>query len=673
LAALSMRGRDAAAFVKAFSGSHRFVLDYLLEEVLAGQPAGIREFLVQTSILERMTASLCDAVTGREDSRSMLQRLEQADLFLVPLDDECVWYRYHHLFADLLRRQMNDADPGRVPVLHRRASAWYAAQGLTAEAVDHALAAGDMERAAGLVERSARDVIYASEHATLLRWLEALPVEVVCARPWLCIYLAWSRLWIGPRDQVADWVEAAERALACGPAADLAEDERRRIAGNIYALRAHQAYGHVDLAGVIAMARQAVDWLPAGDTAVGSSMLIAGDAYCWLGEATAGQHAYREAGRIALESGNHSLEVMAACRASDVLARQARLHEAFEASREALQLATLPSGRQLLSAGFPKLQMSQLLCEWNRLEEAGACLQEGMEQCARWGPVGMRFGSWLAQANLQLARGDTGGAFVSLQELDRLLREQSFPFALVPAVDAVRVRVWLMMGRLDEAARWLEENRAGLEGGPGLRYLPGRVNLARVLYALGARDRTAPYLDQALRLVDLLLPEASAAGWIHDVIRLLVRKALALHARDDVEKALATLAEALGPAGPGGYVRTFIDDGEPMGQLLRLAAARGIAPHEAYVERLLAELEPEGRTAGAPPAEALSARELEILRQLATGLSTSEIAGRLFISIGTLRVHMKSIYRKLRAHRRSEAVRRAREIGALPWSGLQID
>lgn len=666
LAALSMRGREAAAFVKAFSGSHRFVLDYLLEEVLAGQLPGMREFLLQTSILERMTSSLCDAVTGREDSRSMLHDLEQADLFLVPLGDERIWYRYHHLFADLLRRQLDDADPGRARVLHRRAGEWYAAQGLMTEAVDHALAAGDVERAAILIERSAREVIYASEHATLLRWLEALPAEVIRTRPWLCVYLAWSRVWIGPRDQSEDWVEAAERALTRGSGADLAEADRRRVAGNICALRAYQAYGLGELRRAMELARQAVDLLPAGDTASGSSLLIAGDAYRWLGDAAAARQAYRETGRIARESGNHSLEVMATCRASEVFLREARLHEAFEASQEGLQLATLPGGRQLLSAGFPKLQMSELLREWNRLEEADACLQEGMAMCARWGPVGMRFGSRLAQASLQLARGDAGGTLAALPELDRLLGEQSYTYTLVPLVDAVRVSAWLIAGRLDEAAVWLEENRAGLEGGPGLLRLPGRTNLARVLYALGSRDRTAPYLDRALRLLDQLLPEASAAAWQHDVICLLVLKSLALHARDDGAGALATLIEALRLAEPGGYIRTFVDEGEPMARLLRQASARGAAPYARYAERLLAAWDQERRPAGAQPAEPLTARELEILRQLATGQPTAEIAARLFISIGTLRVHTQSIYRKLRAHRRREAVRRARETGLLP-------
>jgi len=678
MAALSMQQReDKTAFIKAFTGSHRFVLDYLVEEVLDRQPDDVQEFLLKTSILERMTAPLCDAITDRNDSQSILTQLEQSNVFLVPLDDERRWYRYHHLFADLLRQRLSAAHPDRLPVLHRRASEWYEGQHLTVEAVHHAMAAGDVQRAANLVERYAREMIFISEHATLLHWLEALPVQVVRTRPWLCIYLAWSRLWIGPTDQVQVWLQAAEKALegtpahatpeaASGSVLNLTEDERRHIAGNVSALRAYEAHfdGHFERA--VQMAQQAISLLPAKDTISGSSMLVLGDAYLSLGDLQLAVHAYRETKRIALHNRNYSLTVMAVCRVAEALMKQARLYEAFGVFQEAIQLATHPSGRQLLSAGYPKIQMSLLLCEWNRLEEASACLKDGMEQCAKWGPVDMRMGSTISLVDLQLAQGNTEGALNALQKLQALLQEEAASPGVVSTVDSLRLRLWLARNDVDAATRWVEDNRAKFEGQLSRRCLSDHINLARVLHAQGVRDPSGPYLEQALQRLALLLEEAEAAGWNHDVICILVRQALVLHARGDAQGALA-LARALHLAEPGGYIRTFIGEGEPIGRLLRQVAARSIEP--AYVGRLLAALEPEsGRRVRLTPAqliEPLSERESEVLRLLRTDLSSTGIAQVLHISVNTVRSHQKNIYGKLNAHSRFDAITRAEELGLL--------
>ena len=692
MAALSMQGRqDVSGLVKAFTGSHRFILDYLVEEVLDQLPPTIQEFLIKTSVLESLSASLCDAVADRDDSQTVLAQLDRANLFLVPLDDERRWYRYHHLFADLLRNRLEQALAEEVPALHRRASAWYEDERLIAKAIDHAFATNDMERAARLVERGAIEAIFQCEHSTLLRWLETLPVQAIHTRPWLCVYLAWSRYWIGPRDQVGHWLQAAERALAIAPspnALGITKAERRQIAGNICALRAHQAHHDEDLPRVLRMAQHAIELLPEGDSICGSSMLVLGEAHWGLGDLKSAARALSETKQIALNVGNLSLAVVATCRLAHKSVKQSRLHKAFETCQEALRLATHPSGRQLLSAGHAKVRMSQLLYEWSNLTKASSHLGEGMEECAQWGPVDAVVESHVSLVRLQLAQGNTGSALDTLKQAEQRAQGQSLDPWISTWLDDCRVRLWLATGRLDAAIQWSASDGPRFDGPLSYHRDLDHVNLARVLCAQGAQDPSGPYLTQALDLLDRLLQAAELAGWTHDAIKISVLKALALHAHGDTEKALFALRNALSLAEPGGYVRTFVDEGAPMAQLLsrilaqprdlsgkarpegQPAARRSIAAD--YVPKLLtvlaAEITPEAATPQPHPApliESLTERELEVLQLLSTTLSTAEIANELYIAVSTLRTHTKSIYGKLDVHSRREAIARAQALQLL--------
>jgi len=700
MAALSMRGRkDVSGFIKAFSGTHRFILDYLVEEVLDRQSSDIQEFLLRTSILERMTGPLCDAVTGGTDSQMLLTQLEQANLFLSPLDDERRWYRYHRLFADLLHSRLEHTQPGHVSALHRLASEWYESASFVEEAVTHAFAGQDLERAASLVEQNAMRMIIDGKHPTVSRWLELLPADLVWARPWLCVYHAWTQYWTGLRELVEDCLENAEQALAgtpnrfesekrstkvpvpaetegpaLSPSASLGMNsvEGRHMAGYIAALRACSALTDEDIPRVFEMAQRAVELLPEGDYMQGLVGIALGNAHGSQGDVVAAQRAYAEASASAQKRGYRTLSVSATCYLGMAQAKQARLHEALATYRQALELAIGPGGRQLLVGGLPLVKLGDLSREWNDLATASRELTKGVQACAQWGQPDFLADGYVALARLQLAQGDLAGARETLQEATHLARRSKVDVFVLCWLDECRLRLWLSEGNLAAAMRWAKTSGLTVDDELIYHHDLHHINLARVLVAQGMRQPSGNYLHEALDLLARLLAAAEKSGWIHEEIKILILQALALDAGGDTEEAIATLTRALMLAEQGGYVRVFVDEGAPMHKLLHQAAAEGIAPE--YVSKLLAacDVSESGsvgerfpRTRIQPLIEPLSERELEVLRLLATGLSTSGIAQELFVAVSTLRSHAKSIYSKLNVHSRHEAVARAKELNLL--------
>ncbi len=691
LAALSMRGRkDVSGFIKSFSGSHRFVLDYLVEEVLDQQSSDIQEFLLRTSILERMTAPLCNAVTDRDDSQGILAQLEQANLFLIHLDDQRRWYRYHHLFADLLRSRVEQAQPDLVLTLHCRASEWYESAELIEEAVAHASAGKAYERAATLVEQNAMQMIIDGKHPTVSKWLEALPDKLVRARPWLCVYQAWIRYWIGQREQVEECLQNAEQALASTPlpSDDLkqsakspiptenekpvfSEAERQHIAGYITALRASNALNNEEISRALEMAQRAVELLPEGDYMQSLAGITLGAAHGSRGDVVAAQQAYAEASASARKRGYRTLSVSATCYLGMAQAKQARLHEAFETYREAQEQAIGPDGQQLPIAGFPLVKLGDLSREWNDLEAASRDLIKGVEACAQWGQADFLADGYVALMRLQLAQGNPRGAHNTLRKVEDLALRAKIDHFIICWLDECRLRLWLSEGNLAAAVRWAQTSGLRVDSELSYHHDLHHINLARVLVAQGVQQPSGPYLDEALGLLARLLVAAEKAGWIHEEIKILTLQAMALTAGGDSEEALTTLAQALTLAEPGGYVRTFIDEGKPMGRMLRQAVARGIAV--GYAGELLAALEGEAddKLRGIEPTsspslvESLSKRELEVLRLLTTHFTSAEIGGELYISTNTVRSHIKRVYSKLNVHNRRDAIRRAEELKLL--------
>ena len=689
MAAISMQGRHAehvASFIHTFTGSHRFVLDYLVEEVLDRQVPALQEFLLKTAILERMSAPLCDALLGVGDSQQVLEQLEAANLFVVPLDDERRWYRYHHLFADLLCSRLARAQPDLVPALHQKASEWYEGAGLVEEAVAHALAGAALERAARLVEENAMQVIIDGNLPTVSRWLEALPEQLMERRPWLRVFQAWTWYWTGRRERVEECLMQAEQALESVSERSAREKrseapglaEKRHVAGYIATIRAYSALTNDDIPRALDMAERAAEFLPEGGYVRSLAAIALGGARSARGEVAAAQQAYAASSAIAQACGYRSLNVSALTYLGMEQARQGRLRAARETFHQALNAAIGPGGRHLPVGGCPSVKLGDLAREWNDLETASRYLNSGVEACVQWGQADYAAEGYVALARLQLAQGDLKAACDSVQSAEQMAqRTRIDPFIRCWLIDC-RLRLWLTMGDLAAAVDWTQASGLTLDGKLSYHHDLHHINLARVLVAQGRQQPSGPYLDDASGLLARLLEAAEAAGWVSAAIKILALQATALETSGDNERALAALARALGLAEAEGYVRTFVDEGAPMGRLLRLAATRGIAVDYAtmLLHALGSEPRHEGRrvlhlpsAAGPMPAwpeiEPFTERELEVLRLLSTDLSTAEIAEQFVISLSTLRTHIKRIYGKLDVHSRIQAVARAYDLGLL--------
>jgi LuxR family transcriptional regulator, maltose regulon positive regulatory protein len=696
LAAVSLQGRDdPSAFVHAFSGSHRFVLDYLAEEVLARQEPAIQEFLLKTSILERMNASLCDAVMGDSgkrvsDSAARLAYLERANLFVVALDNERGWYRYHHLFADLLRGRLTQRLPHQAAALHLRAGAWFEGCGLLEEAIVHTLAAGDMERAAELVERIAIRMFVEERPTTLSRWIEALPEAVLRARPWLCLYHAWTHHWVGLREQVEEWLVSAETALAGLPSAPerpgssatasrMTPVERSSLLGHITAIRAYNMLTSGDLPGVMELAPRALTLLSEGEYARTTLAVALGGAYWGQGNVLAAQDAFETARANALRGGHRYSSVPSACYVGMQQTKRALLHEAYETYSQARELAVAPDGREVPVAGFPNMKMGDLLREWNDLPGASLLLVKGVEQSTRLGQADVLTDAYVALARLHLAQGALDEVWGTLRKADALVRRSSIDPFIVCWLEDCRVRALLAGGDLDAATRWARDSGLTTDGELSYHYDLHHINLARVLVARGAAEPSGPWLDEALMLLGRLRAAAAQAGWVQEEIKIGILQTLVMQAQGKSQSALDALRRVLPLAEHGGYIRLFVDEGEPMRLTisdLRLSIAKQLRGQHhrllGYADKLLAAFAqpaamPQAQIANRKPQmlEPLSERELEILKLIALGLSNREICERLFLALDTVKGHNRRIFDKLQVQRRTEAIARARELGLL--------
>jgi LuxR family maltose regulon positive regulatory protein len=678
LAALSMQGRDdVASFIAGFAGDDRYVVDYLAEEVLARQSDRVQAFLLQTSILGRLSGPLCDAVTGQGGGKAMLEALDRGNLFLVPLDDRRRWYRYHHLFADVLRARLWDEQPGQVPGLHRRASEWHGQNGELSEAVGHALAAGDFERAAGLVELASPAMRRTRQEAKLRGWLEVLPSEVVRARPVLSVDFAGVLLMGGELEGVEGRLRDAERWLAPAtghreepqdPAAEMVvadEEEYLRLPATIESYRAAQALARGDAPGTVRHAQRAIELALDDDHLCrASAAALLGLVYWGSGDLEAGHRAYsacvaglRRAGHIADTFG-------CSIALADIRSTQGRLGDALRTLEQALQLAGEQGGPVLRGTADMYVGMSEIARERDDLRAATQLLLRSQELGEHTGLPQNRYRWRVAMARVRQAEGDLHGALDLLNEAERLYVSDFFPN--VRPVPAVRARVWIAQGRLGEALGWAREQ--GLSVDDDLSYLREfeHITVARLLLARYQDERAQRLMHEAARLLERLLPAAETGGRTGRVIEILVLRALAHQALGDTPAALAALERAMMLAEPEDYVRVFADEGPPMTSVLRAAAKQGT--RRDYARRLLAAVgttETGSRTTLAL-IDPLSERELDVLRLLGTELDGPAIARELMVSLNTMRTHTKNIYAKLAVTNRRAAVRRAAELNLLP-------
>jgi len=671
LAALSMQGRaDVHGFVAAFSGDDRYIVDYLVDEVLQRQPEQIRRFLLQTSILDRLNGSLCDAVTDQQENGVLLETLERGNLFVIPLDNKRHWYRYHHLFADVLHAHLLKETPEEIAVLHQRASAWHEQHGSTAVAVHHAFAAEDFPRAARIIELTWAEMDRSRQSVEWLSWANKLPPELLQTRPVLCLGMAWASLDTGQLEAAESWLSAAEHCLETD--ADLViadEEEFRYLPGSIAAARTYHALAVGDMPATVDYARQALDLLPESEhLRRGTPGALLGLAYWAEGKLTAAQQAFAEAMTSYQKAGNILFVITGAYVLADMQLAQGQLRQAEKTLHQALQLAQENGDPVMRGAADLHTGLTELYLEQNNLaavkEQLGRSHELGEEAALpRW-----RFRWYVAQAKVNAAEGNLEEALTALDEAERYYVRGPVPD--VRSLAALKTRVWLKLGRLTDAQHWA--NAQGLSVDDDLSYLRefDHITLARLRLAQFRQDDSESSLAEGMALLARLLETAVTGQRTGSVLEILVLQALAFAANGDTPSALASLKQALTQAEPEGYVRLFVGEGLPMAELLETAVSQEISP--SYINKLLAafaadnsELSRPHVSPSQPLVEPLSERELEVLQLVAQGLSNREIAERLFLALPTVKGHNRNIYSKLNVARRTEAVARARELGIL--------
>jgi len=651
LAAISMRGYpDAASFIQSFTGSHHFVLDYLVEEVLQQQPESVLAFLLRTSILDRLCGPLCDAVllAPSASGKETLEYIEQANLFIVPLDNERRWYRYHHLFAELLRQRLHQSDTspseegGSVAELHRRASQWYEDNGLELEAFHHATAANDIERAARLIEGEGMPLYFRGGAVPILKWLESLPTTVLDARPSLWVTYASATLTIGLVTGVEQKAQAAEAVLQFAEP----DDKTRDLIGRIASVRATLAVTQHQAETIIAQSRRALEYLHPNNLPERAGITWKlGYAYHLQGDRAAASQAYTEALSTCEAIGRTVIAMMAAIGLGAIQEVENQLSLAVETYRRALQLGGDPPPPPACDA---HLGLARIFYQWNDLDAAQQHAQQSVPLARQIVNTDRSVLCEVFLARLMLTKGDVAGAAGILAQADQSARQHNF-VNRIPEIAATQVLVLLRQGDLAAAAYLAQTHE-----------LP--ISQARVYLAQG--DPAS-----ALAVLELLRQQMEAKGWADELLKVVVLQTIALHAHGEKDKAVQLLSDTLALAEPGGYVRIFVDEGETMRLLIEKLSRNRDHPLSSYTDKLLAAFT---QLVVAPKSgiihqksdmiESLSERELEVLKLLRSELSGPEIAQQLIVSLNTLRTHTKNIFNKLGVNNRRAAIRRAEEL-----------
>ena len=671
LAALSMQGRsDIPKFIKAFAGDDRLIVDYLVEEVLNLQSDLIRHFLLHTSILKRLSGPLCDFVTNRKDSRKMLDELEKANLFIFSLDNQRRWYRYHHLFAVLLQQRLHQKHSDRLHDLHKRASEWYEHNKLREEAIEHALMAKDFKRAARLVLELAEVMWKRGKPARLFRWLEALPDEYVLSSPNLCIIYAWILCDNGQPQAAEQRLQTAERIVDSihreNAANSQVESKRqpsltvRDLQGRIAAVRAYRATGQGDVQSIVESSEKALKFLHQNDATwrAGVAMSL-GMAHTIKGDNSSAVKALSEAVSASKAAGNGSLYLISNIWLAVRLKDYGQLQRTIDICKHLFGVLAAEKLTNTAAEGGLISIWGEVLYELNELDEALRYEKKSLLLLEQGHHVGARGWAYLCLLKILTAKKDFSGIEELIREIEKLERTSDVPPWVTPWTEAWKARIWLMRGNLDRAVSWAKER--GLKVDDDLNPLrePEYIMLARILIA---QDR----LNDAMELLKRLIKAEEKGGRILRQIETLLLKTLILKEQRNINESLITLGTALSLAEPGGYIRIFLDEGSRIAELLEKMLDGKPDVARAYVKRLLSAFRV-GKTIEAKDGlvENLSERELEVLRLIANGLSNKKITEALFVSLSTVKTHLRNIYGKLNVHSRTEAIVRAKALGLL--------
>jgi LuxR family maltose regulon positive regulatory protein len=691
LAALSLQGRspdELTVFVAAFAGSHRHVADYLGEEVLARQPDDMQQFLLHTSVLDRMCAALCAAVVADDGEQQddvarcqvRLDELERGNLFVVALDDHREWYRYHHLFAELLRHRLLSHAPEGVPQLHSRASAWFEGQGLLHDAIEHAFSSEDPEHAANLLELALSGLVARGSSGSLWGWLNALPDPIMRDHPRLCVTRGWLLLGRGGNvGRAQGWLDVAYEALEGATQTD----EERNLLGSLAAARSFAATLHGDAEAAVRNGEEALTCLRPGSILErGLAGLSLGRAYMAQGDLPRAERTFGDAA-VAARAWRSSPFPAVWAMVSQSCAQRGlgMLRRAAATCQQAIEWCTSVDHPSALHAvGIVHVALADLHREWNELDLAMRRVGEGLDLCAplKDDPIAQVV-PLLVMARIQQAQGDRAGAFASVHQAKQL--NQTLEGAgYADVLEAYEAQLWLMEENLAAAtarADALEETiPQSVELSAFLfNYRKEHLDIApiQVLIARGRAAGDTACLNMALDLLEKSCPDwdRGRPSWLQ--IKTLVLQALAHHALGNVANAVSAAEQAIARAQPEGYIRVFADEGPVLADVLRQVPI--CSAYHDYVTALLAVLDG-CRNGGIPAAECpgnsgfpgppltepLSSRELEVLRLLTVGQSNPDIARSLYVEVNTVKTHIRNLYGKLGVHNRMQAVQRAREL-----------
>ena len=667
LAAISIRGQnDPSLFIRHFSGDNRYIMDYLVEEVIHQQPEQLRQFLLQTSFLDRMSASLCDAVTRSKNSQLMLEQMEKANLFIIPLDDQRCWYRYHHLFADLLKQRLMIKQADLVTKLHRRASQWFANKGFNNEAVEHALAAKDYEQAARLIEIVAESDWDRAQGSQVMRWCRRLPEKRIKTNPSLCIFYARELFKNGYLEKAEKRLQAAEKILNATPARNT---KNENLHGRIAVIRAYMSSRTGDVSRIIHFSNQALNLLPQRELiwrSVAATTL--GFAYGWAGagDLVKAQQAFSEAMKISEEAGNMYYNIFAGSCLAGVLLMRGKLVEAKNISQQSLNLALKNGIIQTGIVGSLYGNLGMIRCEWADMDEGIDLIKKGIQLSEQGRDPVILASCRISLLRALIYRNDIAGAFEVFEKFNQSVRNFKLPPWITNTTSAFNVLFWLASGDLNRAIHWVEERGLGiddkLENLRGIEYLA----LTNILIA-------QKRLDDAVRFSLRILEMAQAGDNAYLQIEMRLLRVTIFMALKHKAGALNELKSALMLGEPGGLIMIFVSKGKPVADLMEEILANSKRNHDettagfslTYVKKLLTVFK-----SIKPPKiddllEPLSDRELEVLYLIAAGFKNKEIADKLFISLNTVKTHTKHINSKLGVNSRTKAVVRAKKLGLI--------
>jgi LuxR family maltose regulon positive regulatory protein len=684
LAALSLQGQqDTSQLIQSFTGSHRLVLDYLIDEVLNQQSPTIQDFLLTTAILDRLTGPLCDAIRfdnghppeDHETGRLILEELERANLFIIPLDAERRWYRYHQLFSDLLRQRLRQVQPGQVSIFHSRASTWYEQHALLDEAIEHAFQARDFERSAALIAQLADALWKRGEHLKLRRWLRKLPDEWLCAQPQLCIYHAWFLFSTGNQAESENYLRDAEQAIAGkgalkrgGAASQPGSNDtpdRTLLEGRLNAIRALTTSWGKDFSAMIRYANLALEALPKQDPWRSLAELVLGDAYYYKGDMQASYQTRLKTSEACQAEDDLFFYMIAHLKVATCLREMGELGKTIEICQDQLEFAQQNGLMQTIFAGWAMGLLGVTLGEQNHLEKALELTSKYIE-IAKGNDLGFVGSSYMFKTRVQFYAGDFKGAETTLRKLADIGQRNYLPHYISGTMKAWQARLYLAQNQPETARHLIAQRDSVADKDITLIYDDDvRVVYARLLLHQGDYSRASGLLAG-------LIEAAEVGGSTTRLIETLVLQALAKHGEGSMQLAMQHLGRALTLAEPGGYVRIFVDEGPSMAQLLYKALSQGIAT--GYIQRLLGafpEFQPEQPEAleMQNPAgewiEPLTERELEVLQLIAQGYTNPEIGKKLYLSLNTVKAHSRNIYGKLDVHNRTQAVAKSRVLGIL--------